>query len=191
MGKNFSLNTNKERPKSDFYQTPYSITEQLLEVEKFEGNILEPSCGKGAISKVLTKHGFDVTAQDYDEGNGVDFLKFNKKFDNIITNPPFRLANEFVKHSLELANNKIAMLLPLNYLHGVTRLNEIYNLKKLKTVYVFTRYPLLTQDLREDGKYKTGMMVYAWYIWDQKYNSYPEIRWIDNNKYVLSNKNLN
>lgn len=188
MGKNFSGNTNKERPKSDFYQTPYSMTEQLLQNEEFIGNVLEPSCGKGAISKVLKDHNFDVTSQDYDEGLGIDFLKFNKKFDNIITNPPFRLANEFVKKSLELANNKIAMLLPLNYLHGVTRLNEIYNLKKLKTVYVFTRYPLLTQDLREDGKYKTGMMVYAWYIWDQKYYGYPEIRWINNNEYVLSSK---
>lgn len=164
------------------------MTEQLLQNEEFIGNVLEPSCGKGAISKVLKEHNFEVTAQDYDEGLGIDFLKFNKKFDNIITNPPFRLANEFVKKSLELANNKIAMLLPLNYLHGVTRLNEIYNLKKLKTVYVFTRYPLLTQDLREDGKYKTGMMVYAWYIWDQKYYEYPEIRWIDNNEYVLSSK---
>lgn len=94
-----------------------------------------------------------------------------------------------LKKSLELANNKIAMLLPLNYLHGVTRLNEIYNLKKLKTVYVFTRYPLLTQELRDDGKYKTGMLVYAWYIWDQKFNGYPEIRWINNNEYVLSSKN--
>ena len=102
MGKNFSGNTNKERPKSDFYQTPYSMTEQLLQNEEFIGNVLEPSCGKGAISKVLKEHNFEVTAQDYDEGLGIDFLKFNKKFDNIITNPPFRLANEFVKKSLEL-----------------------------------------------------------------------------------------
>ena len=99
------------------------MTEQLLQNEEFIGNVLEPSCGKGAISKVLKEHNFEVTAQDYDEGLGIDFLKFNKKFDNIITNPPFRLANEFVKKSLELANNKVAMLLPLNYLHGVTRLN--------------------------------------------------------------------
>ena len=33
-GKNFSLNSNK-RNKNDYYQTPYSMTRQLLEVENF------------------------------------------------------------------------------------------------------------------------------------------------------------
>ena len=50
-GKNFSLNSTK-RNKNDYYQTPYSMTRQLLEVENFEGKILEPSCGAGAIVKV-------------------------------------------------------------------------------------------------------------------------------------------
>ena len=53
MGKNFSLNTNKTRPKSDFYQTPYSMTRHLLDRGKFEGPIFEPCCGEGAIVKVL------------------------------------------------------------------------------------------------------------------------------------------
>ena len=54
-GKNFSLNSNK-RNKNDYYQTPYGMTRQLLEVENFEGKILEPSCGAGAIVKVLRDH---------------------------------------------------------------------------------------------------------------------------------------
>ena len=40
-GKNFSLNSTK-RNKNDYYQTPYSMTRQLLEVENFEGKVLEP-----------------------------------------------------------------------------------------------------------------------------------------------------
>lgn len=51
-GKNFSLNSNK-RNKNNYYQTPYSMTKQLLEVENFEGKILEPSCGSGVIVKFL------------------------------------------------------------------------------------------------------------------------------------------
>ena len=51
MGKNFSGNTNKERPKSDFYQTPYSMTEQLLQNEEFIGNVLEPSVEKALFLK--------------------------------------------------------------------------------------------------------------------------------------------
>ena len=61
---------------------------------------------------------------------------------------------------------------------------------KLKTVYVFTRYPMLGDKLRKDGKYKTGMMVYAWYIFENSYTGKPTIEWIDNNADVLSKKDL-
>ncbi|EAL4082482.1 hypothetical protein DFW61_08910 [Campylobacter coli] len=67
-GKNFSLNTNK-RNKNDYYQTPYSMTKQLLEVENFEGKILEPSCGAGAIVKVLKDH-----------SKSVDYCDLNNEF---------------------------------------------------------------------------------------------------------------
>ena len=67
-GKNFSLNSTK-RNKNDYYQTPYSMTRQLLEVENFEGKILEPCCGAGAIVKVL---------RDYDKS--VDYCDLNNEF---------------------------------------------------------------------------------------------------------------
>ena len=49
----------------------------------------------------------------------------------------------------------------------------------------FCRYPMLGEKLREDGKYNTGMMVYAWYVWDKEYSGEPVIRWIDNDGDVL------
>ena len=58
----------------------------------------------------------------------------------------------------------------------------------LKKIYVFTRYPMLGEPLREDGKYNTGMMVYAWYIFENGYYNNPIIDWIDNNDDVLSKK---
>ena len=58
----------------------------------------------------------------------------------------------------------------------------------LKKVYVFTRYPMLGEKLREDGKYNTGMMVYAWYIFENHYSGDPIIDWIDNNGDVLNKK---
>ena len=55
---------------------------------------------------------------------------------------------------------------------------------------MFTRYPMLGDELREDGKYRTGMMVYAWYVWENGYGGLPMIDWIDNNDDVLSKKDL-
>ena len=80
------------------------------------------------------------------------------------------------------------MLLPLNYLHGKKRYDDIYcdNNYPLRKVYIFTRYPLLTdKNVREDGCYNTGMMVYAWYIFEKDYIGKAEINWIDNNNDVL------
>lgn len=193
-GKNFSLNSTK-RNKNDYYQTPYSMTRQLLEVENFEGKILEPCCGAGAIVKVLRDYDKSIDYCDLNNEfsltgifkNFKDFINDDfDRYDNIITNPPFSLAKEFILKAKEITNNKIAMLLPLNYLHGVTRYNEIYLDRKfpLKAVYVFCRYGMLEETIRDDGSYRTGMMVYAWYIWDKDYKGEPIIRWINNNSYV-------
>ena len=193
-GKNFSLNSTK-RNKNDYYQTPYSMTRQLLEVENFEGKILEPCCGGGAIVKVLRDYDKSVDYCDLNNEfsltvffkNFLDFINDDfEKYDNIITNPPYSLAKEFILKAKQITNNKIAMLLPLNYLHGVTRYNEIYLDKEfpLKVVYVFCRYGMLEETIRDDGTYRTGMMVYAWYIWDKSYKGEPMIRWLNNNSYV-------
>ena len=191
-GKNFSgNNVQGQRKKSDFYETPYSITSHLLEIEDFNKSltICEPACGAGAIVKVLEKEWQEVIAYDIEK----NFLWETKNYDYIITNPPFSLAYEFVQKAKQIATEKFAFLLPLSYLHGKKRYDNIYMDKQygLKKVYVFTRYPMLGESLREDGKYNTGMMVYAWYIFENHYSGLPVIDWIDNNEDVLSKKESN
>jgi hypothetical protein len=191
-GKNFSANNSKGiRKKSDFYETPYSLTEHLFEREDFDKNlsVCEPACGGGAIVDILNKHWTDKVFS-YDQEK--DFLKEKDKYDYIVTNPPFSLAQEFIQQARKVARKKFAFLLPLSYLHGKKRYDEIFtsDTYKLKTVYVFTRYPMLGDKLRKDGKYKTGMMVYAWYVFESTYTGNPIIEWIDNNADVLSKKDL-
>jgi hypothetical protein len=191
-GKNFSTNNTGKRKKSDFYETPYSLTRHLLNVENFDFSkiVCEPACGDGAIVCVLKEKWQSNNIVAYDAE--VNFLKDTKQYDYIITNPPFSLAFEFVQQSKKLAKNKFALLLPLSYLHGKKRYDMIYTDTDypLKKVYVFTRYPMLGEKLREDGKYNTGMMVYAWYIFEKEYDGNPIIDWIDNNNDVLSKKDM-
>lgn len=182
-GKNFSTNNLGQRKKSDFYETPYSLTQQLLDVEKLEGSILEPARGNGAIVKILQSNNIGCVAYDKE----VDFLKETRKCDTIITNPPYSLAFQFIQQAKIVAQKKIIFLLPLSYLHGKKRYDYIWQDKEfpLARIYVFTRYPMLGEKLRKDGKYNTGMMVYAWYIWEKNYTRKPIIRWIDNNNFVF------
>jgi hypothetical protein len=184
-GKCFSGINRGQRRKSDFYQTPYSMTRQILDVEKLKGITLEPASGDGAIARILNE--YNIRGYFSDIRLGCDYLKEdygNSNYSNVICNPPFSLAKEFILKSKELYKDKIIMLLPLSYLHGQERFN-IKIFKNLKYVYVFTRYPMLTDKVREDGKYNTGMMVYAWYVWKKNYRGESKIRWIDNNKYIL------
>lgn len=180
VGKNFSCNNTGKRHKSDFYQTPYCLTWLLLGKEDLVGSVLEPACGDGAIVRVLPR-----CDECYDMD--VDFLKETRSFGTVITNPPFSLAKEFILKAKEVATNKIILLLPLSYLYGKDRYDVIYRDRDfpLKKVYVFTRYPMLEDVVREDGKHKTGMMVYAWFVWDKSYVGSPTIDWLDNNEYVV------
>ena len=152
---------------------------------------MEPSCGDGAIVRVLKDYGCpNVISKDIQSGH--DFLLELERFDAIITNPPFSLAFEFIQKAKKVSQY-FALLLPLSYLHGKKRFDQIYSDKEfpLSKVYVFTRYPMLGEQIREDGKYNTGMMVYAWFVWDKGASGKePIVRWLDNNKYVLSKKDV-
>ena len=87
----------------DWYPTPAWGTEALLKYETFEGNILEPCCGDGSMSKVLKTTGNTVISSDLvDRGYGEvkDFFEVTNKYDNIVTNPPYNIASKILDHAL-------------------------------------------------------------------------------------------
>jgi len=208
MGKNFSHNNiikdinivgvgkvskrDSNGKKSDFYETPYTLTRKFLDVEDFDKDksICEPACGGGAITKVLKEYWNDDLITAYDKET--NFLWDYNNYNYIITNPPYSLAFEFIQRAKQLAKLKFALLLPLYYLHGKKRYDEIFSDRSygLEKIYVFTRSPMLGETLREDGKHNTGMMPYSWYVWTNGYSGQPILDWIDNNGDILTKKDL-
>lgn len=194
-GKNFSKANRGQRKANDFYQTPYSMTEGLLDKIGHPyatrlSRVLEPAAGDGAILRVL--HGRGVDASGYDlMRDGLDFLEETGKADWIITNPPFSISLQFIQKCKQVARKGFWLLMPIEYLHGQERYEKVYNARDgypLKKVYVFTRRAMLSDTVREDGLYATGMVTWAWYGWlrmpfSHRYQK-PEIDWIDNNRYV-------
>lgn len=90
-----SNHSETEREANDYYATPPSAVEMLLELEDFSKNIMEPACGEGHIAEVLKSHGYDVLATDLiDRGygtGGVDFFEMHDPMDmDIISNPPYK-----------------------------------------------------------------------------------------------------
>lgn len=168
----------------DLYETPPVAVRALLRVEKLPRYIWEPACGPGAIVKELRAVGHHVFASDLccydpdhqDAGNW-DFLLEQRcppGFGQaIVTNPPFKLAHEFVAHALTLCP-KVIMLLRLAFLESEKR-RDILDTGELARVHVFRkRLPMMHRDGWEGPKASSGM-AFAWFVWDTNYKGPTEL----------------
>lgn len=123
-----SNHTDNERESNDYYATEPKAAELLLEVEDLHDFIWECACGEGHLAEVFRKHGHIVKATDLiDRGygcGGIDFLKKNIRLHgDIITNPPYKYAKEFVEHAINTVADgyKVCMFLKLQFLEGKAR----------------------------------------------------------------------
>ena len=179
VGRSIVGATDGGRPENDFYPTPPEGTLGLLRVESFVGDIWEPACGNGAMSKVLESAGYKVISTDLEPrgyGSQGDFFFYGSLLaPNIVTNPPFRLAQEFADRALALGCDKLAMLCKLVFLEGKERGAWFPN-TPLKSVYVFSERLNLYRNGIDNGG--SGMIAFAWFVWQRGYSGKPMIEWL-------------
>ena len=164
----------------DFYPTPAWATQVLIDNEKFEGRIWEPACGDGAMSEVFLANGFDVDSSDlYDRGYGkagVDFLETDNVAENIVTNPPFHSAEQFVHAGLHQSQRKFALLLRLAFLESAGRRKTIFSVCPPSTVWVFSeRITFYPKGAVRKG---SGTTAYAWFVWDKIHKEATKLKWL-------------
>ena len=138
----------------DYYPTPLSAINPLLNFLPPALKYFEPACGDGRIIKQMKDKGFDIEGTDIIYGN--DFFKSKEKREAIITNPPFYCATEFVEHALLLSNNVI-MLLRLSFLASKKRYN-LFKYYPLTSLFVLVKRPSFV------GK-GTDNSEYGWFVW--------------------------
>lgn len=181
-----SNHSNKDRQAYDYYATEPRAMELLLAEEQFSKVIWECACGEGHLSKVLEKHGYEVISTDliyrgFGNLEPFDFLKDTlKNFGgDIITNPPYKYALEFVKRALEVVKpgKKIAMFLKLQFLEGKAR-KKFFMESPPKTVYVSSSR-LICATNGDFEKYHSSAVAYAWYVWKKGFKGAPIIKWIN------------
>ncbi len=184
--------TTRERANYDYYATPYQATEMLLDEVKFSGNFLEPCVGGGHIVDVIKRYypdecvyGVDLVDRGYPNTLVADFLKHDflgQKFDNVVTNPPFSLAQEFLEKSMEVVNDggKIAMFLKIQFLEGAKR-REMFKKYPPKYIYVFVKRQAPWNNgspVDEKGKPWSSTMCFAWFVWEKGFTGEPIVRWL-------------
>lgn len=179
-----SSHSAQEREPNDYYATDPKAVELLCDMENFSQKILEPSCGEGHISQVLKDYGYSVTSRDLiNRGYGevADFLnKSNQEWcGDIITNPPYKFAKEFVEKSLDIVpeGHKVAMFLKLTFLEGKGR-KEMFQNNPPKTVYVSSSRLKCAKNGDFDNA-PGSATAYAWYVWEKGYKGDTVIKWFN------------
>jgi hypothetical protein len=84
----------------------------------------------------------------------------------IVTNPPYKLADEFVAHALRLCP-RVFMLLRLAFLESTGRSN-ILDCGRLARVYVFRNRVRMMHRANWDGpRISAGSLAFAWFCWSR------------------------
>lgn len=172
----------ENRERDDFYPTPPSATRALLSVETFAGTIWEPACGDGAISRVLEAAGHEVISTDLiDRGYGTpnrDFLlEYQTRAANIVTNPPFKFAEEFARHALSRTTGKVVFLCRLAWLEGKAR-RLMFTGTPLARVWVCSSRVQMARGGTDFGKGGGSMTPFAWFVWEHGYEGAPRLGWL-------------
>ena len=186
-----SNHTSETRADNDFYATSPVAAEWLLKLEDLAPSIWECACGAGHISKVLEAAGKSVLSSDLvDHGYGIpfmDFLKIKKIVDNqvvewngdIVTNPPYKYAKEFVEKAIDLIydKGKVCMFLKIQFLESQGR-KELFDKHPPRTVYVSrNRIPCA-----KNGDFDAldgSAVCYCWYVWEKNFHGDTVIKWFN------------
>ena len=179
-----SNHSNHAREENDYYATDPIAGELLLEVEPELDNIWECACGQGHLAKVFRKadklsKASDIVNRGY--GSTENFLICTKPYNNgdIVTNPPYCKAQEFVEKALELVDNgrKVCMFLKVLFLES-SRRKKLFQKYPPKAIYVSSS----RINCAKNGDfeiYNSGAVAYAWYVWEKGYTGDTLVRWIN------------
>ncbi len=170
----------------DDFPTPRWATRALMErvlpdCDPGAASCWEPTCGRGYMAATLAEYFASVRSSDihpFGFGETLDFLAAPEEIsaDWIVTNPPFRLAEEFVRRALRLASVGTAMLVRTNFIEGIGRYGRLFGRMPPAIVAQFAeRVPILRGRVDRNASTATG---YCWLVWTKAAAPETRLVWI-------------
>ena len=181
-----SNHSNYERAKHDFYATDPIAIDKLLSVETPYNKIWENACGQKHLANRLTEKGFEVWATDIIDRDGVDkivdfldYLTPIKWNGDILTNPPYRWAQEWVERSMNILmeGRSLYLFLKITFLESQSRL-DMFKKYPPKKVLIFSKRIQVARNGEEEMFKKSSAACYAWFVWEKGFKGNPIIKWI-------------
>jgi hypothetical protein len=171
-----------QRDANDRYVEPTWCSWRLLEEESFHGVIHDPAAGTGQILGSARVLGLRATGADLTPCisgiRAIDFLEDRTKRDNIVCNPPYKRnqIRRFAEHALELAERKVAFLIPLARLNAARWLQQT----PLRQVWLLTPRPSIPPHryILQGRKPEGGRPDYCWLVWERGFNCAPTLGWL-------------
>jgi len=175
----------------DGFHSPAIATETLLAAENLSGYSWEPANGYSRISNILRAQGHKVFTSDIKRWHsGTDCIRdflscpclprcFKQTGSDLITNPPYKLADSFVQHAMNILprGNKCCLLLRLQFLEGNKR-NAFFERYPPRRIHVYSfRLPRMHR-FGYDGVDGGSTMCFAWFVWISGYKGPTELKWI-------------
>jgi hypothetical protein len=181
---NASGHSSSTRESLDYYATPVRAVKELIRLESFKNPVWECACGELAISSELENAGYIVRSSDIvDRCNNevFDFLGIEQDqwSGDIVTNPPFAKATEFLERALSVIGEerKIAFFLRVQFLEGVRR-RQLFDNHPPRRVWVASRNLRCAKN--GDFANATGnASTYCWFVWEKGFTGKPEIGWFN------------
>ncbi len=187
----------------DYFPTPPWATRAFCEhvLPHFEAidpetglfgvDAIDPACGEGHMVAVLREYMPAVTASDifpYGFGGVADFTHPDEVYAPrgwVITNPPFKLAVDFVQRALQIARRGVAMLVRTAFLEGEERHALLFgpNPPALVAQYI-ERVPMHKGRWSVNGTTATS---YCWLVWAAGGSREPRFTWIPKSRRILTN----
>ena len=158
-----------ERDVNDWYVEPAWCVQALASRVEFSGGIHDPCCGSGTIPDVLSGSGADLIDRGYNF-TVRDYLEDLTPYDNIVTNPPYALAQEIIEHALKHTVNRVAALVQTKFLASQKRHN-LFSRRETERVIMFSRRPSMPPGLmlekHGEGIRGGGSIDYCWVVWNR------------------------
>jgi len=182
-----SAHSETEREHHDYYATDPIALKLLIEHQPISTTVWEPACGEGHLAKVLheakpySKFGNIRSTDLVDRGYGevLDFFSVTEPWDgDILTNPPFKNVDKFIRHGLSLLTqkNRLIIFCRLHLLESVKRY-KLFQEFPLKTVWIHSGR-VGTAMNGDFNKYKAKAMCYGWFVWENGYKGDTILKWL-------------
>lgn len=168
-----------ERDVNDWYVEPDWCVFALRNRVDFNGLVYDPCCGMGTIPKVMRGFGADLV----DRGFGYqvrDFMQDTRIYDNIVTNPPYGIAQDIIEKALGNARYKVAALVQTKFLSSQKR-HGLFMRRETEQVIMFSRRPSMPpgEELMKHGESIRGggSIDYCWVVWNKDHMGGCTISW--------------